>query len=227
MKIRNLPLFFTVILSFLLLGIEDLFCQPKDPKKFYPQDYVNDPLSKRDVKLKEGSNKSKTIEKKDSALTSDSREAENIIDFSNYFDQQQNREEEKQEEGSLVQQAGDKKKVLAVGLIVNSLDKEHLRLVLSDLVEAAVSNDLTIGDVYAIGNIGNLISLRESSQLAAREGWIRAVSEVPPKYAAVKTSPTYIIHTPEGEILIEGLIKRPLKALFDGAGNISLPENAG
>lgn len=94
-------------------------------------------------------------------------------------------------------------KVLAIGGIVNALDKAHLQEKMKELAEVAERFDFDIGKIWAVGTIPNITQTEEMLFLVARNGVVEAAEEAPARYK-VKLSPTWIVRTPEGEILLEG-----------------------
>lgn len=106
-------------------------------------------------------------------------------------------------------------KVLAIGGIINAVEKNHFEERMRELLEVVDRYDFNVGFVWAIGSVQNIISSKEVLFLAARQALIEAAEEPPAQYK-VKMSPTWIVRTPEGEILLEAT--GPLVANFNMKG---------
>ena len=107
-------------------------------------------------------------------------------------------------------------KVKAVSAVISSMDKTHFESGLKELIELSQRFDLAIHDVYVPGSIENL---GETSPLffpiVARGGTI-SFSNIPRRYQ-VTLSPTWIIETGEGEIIMEAT--GPLAENFNDEGD--------
>ena len=72
-----------------------------------------------------------------------------------------------------------------------------------ELSDTAVKHDLGIGEIFAIGNVTTAFDTSQDLlRVFARGGAISIRSTVPEKYK-VKKSPSWILYTREGEILLE------------------------
>lgn len=95
-------------------------------------------------------------------------------------------------------------KVLAIGGILNALDKEHFQAKARELLDVVERHDLDVGFIWAIGSFDNLTTVPEMLNLVARNGVVELAEAPPEKYASVKLSPTWIVRTPDGDIVLEG-----------------------
>lgn len=94
--------------------------------------------------------------------------------------------------------------VQSVGAILNSLDSAHYLKSLEQLTELAISRDMSIGKIYALGDLKVASENPYVGKIIARGGIIHIVSNVPKGYA-VSLSPTWIVKTAEGEVLLEAV----------------------
>jgi hypothetical protein len=94
--------------------------------------------------------------------------------------------------------------VQAVGAILNSIDSAHYLKSLEQLTELAISRDLNIGTVYALGDLKVASENPYVGKIIARGGIVHIVSNVPKGYP-VSLSPTWIVKTAEGEVLLEAV----------------------
>ena len=124
-----------------------------------------------------------------------------------------------QREGQI--QAGDltalekNHKVLSIGGVINAVDKTHFDAKLKELLEVVERYDLDVGFIWAIGSVQNLMSSPEALYLVARQGIVEA-AEAAPEHYKIKMSPTWVLRTPEGEILLEAT--GPLAGHFNMKG---------
>lgn len=110
-------------------------------------------------------------------------------------------------------------KVLQIGAIIDASESKHFEMQLEKLVEIAARTEIDLGTIYRMNDEDLYLSPggRKTAQLA----WVffaKFVSgiDLPTQYKAVKTSPTWILITKEGEILIEGTKK--LEQFIDSKG---------
>ncbi len=106
-------------------------------------------------------------------------------------------------------------KVLSVGGVINALDKDHFQEKMKELLEVVDRYDFDVGFIWAIGSVQNLVNSPEAIFLVARQAMIEA-AEAPPEHYKITMSPTWVIRTPEGEILLEAT--GPLAANFNTKG---------
>lgn len=106
-------------------------------------------------------------------------------------------------------------KVLSVGAVLNSLDKPHFEEKMKELLEVVDRYDFDVGFIWAIGSVQNLVNSPEAIYLVARRAMIEA-AEAPPEHYKISMSPTWVIRTAAGEILLEAT--GPLAANFNAKG---------
>ncbi len=94
--------------------------------------------------------------------------------------------------------------VKAIGGILNSLDPEHYQKSLEQLTSLAISRDMNIGTIYAIGDMKVASDTPYMGKIMARGGVVHIVSNIPKGYE-VSLSPTWIVKTDEGEVLLEAV----------------------
>ncbi|MBX7145098.1 MAG: hypothetical protein K1X79_11655 [Oligoflexia bacterium] len=111
--------------------------------------------------------------------------------------------------------------VNGIGLVVNSLVKEHYEETLSKLISLADMHKLKISTVYTMGDFEITTSSPALPAIVARGGVVRVVNEIPNGYD-ISLSPTYIVKTAEGEILLEAVPN--LDRYFNNQGEFLEPE---
>jgi hypothetical protein len=126
--------------------------------------------------------------------------------------------ERKVQEATLEEELPEPTRTLAVnsiGLIVNSMEREHYQRALQGLLHIADTREIKISSVYTLGNFE--IATRSSliPGVVARGGVVRVLNEIPEGYE-VTLSPTYIVKTPEGEIVLEAVSS--LERYFSSSG---------
>lgn len=98
-------------------------------------------------------------------------------------------------------------KIISISLIIGGDERsKHLEPAIS-LIELCRDRNIPIGKIYSIGNIGVKDPRFDKLliHLSVLGGLFEKVTAVPEKYAAVKSAPTWIVETEEGEILLEGV----------------------
>ena len=103
-------------------------------------------------------------------------------------------------------------KVYAVGAILNSLDSRHFISKLNDLINASREFKFSCDTVYSIGTPFASLVASEAILAQGRDDFkifeladVVSVWELPQKYSKVKSSPTWIVKTTIGEVLVEGI----------------------
>jgi hypothetical protein len=112
-------------------------------------------------------------------------------------------------------------KIIWVGAVLSSSNSDHIVEKLDELAEEAVKFDLMLGPIFLVGNTDVEAISRHVLKLEKRQAIITYRHEVPAKYSAVKLSPTWIMQTAKGQILLEGL--GPLKQNLNKNGELILP----
>jgi len=94
--------------------------------------------------------------------------------------------------------------VHSIAAIFSSASKEHLIACFKELTDVAIETDRLIDQVYTIGDMRNLDAARPYLlKMIGRNGQVQVSDELPKKYREVKMSPTYILKTEKGEIILE------------------------
>lgn len=94
--------------------------------------------------------------------------------------------------------------VKALGAIINSANAEHYEKSLAQLTDLAISKDMNIGTIYAIGDMRIASESPLMGKILARGGVVHIVSNIPKGYE-VNLSPTFIVKTEEGDVLLEAV----------------------
>ena len=94
-------------------------------------------------------------------------------------------------------------KVISLGIVVNSLDENHLERHLNTLIKTSTKLDLDINEVDFVG-IDNDITKKFGLAIVSRFGQGNFMSAPPAEYN-ISTSPTWILQTENGQILLEGI----------------------
>ena len=107
--------------------------------------------------------------------------------------------------GGVVAPAGGKKRRLLVAVYVNSLDKQHFRSVIEEVVRLHDQKLAFVTSVYHIGDY-QAITPEVSSAMAKRGISIVQLGGPPPQLQTI-TSPTWEIRTKQGRHIAEGVIR--------------------
>lgn len=204
-----------LILIVLFTPMREAFAQalPK-AKEVYKNNYANEIFGK----TKQGA-------AKDSAGKSGRSEelAGNAADKDiGFVESNTSLEAPKEVEEDLSYESKEGNKIIWLGAIINSTDSKHTVEKLKELNEEANKYDLMVGPVFLVGNT-DIASVHEMlGPLQKRQGLIDFRSEIPKKYKEVKSSPTWIMQTEKGQILLEGT--GALKRNFNKSGQLVLPE---
>ncbi len=94
-------------------------------------------------------------------------------------------------------------KVLSLGVVINSLDENHLEKHLNTLIKTSTKFDLDINEVDFVG-IDNDVTKKFGFAIISRFGEENFMSAPPIEYN-ITTSPTWILQTANGQILLEGI----------------------
>ena len=112
--------------------------------------------------------------------------------------------QEEPKEGSLLSKPG--KPVLSVSAIVSSTDFKRFKSQLESMISVCETYDIPLGDLYVVG----IFDVRDAElqqlllQFTICRGDVKLVKHVPKKYPVLR-SPSWIIETGAGEILLEGV----------------------
>ena len=107
-----------------------------------------------------------------------------------------------EEQSSLRVSAG--KRVLSLGAIMASDDPKHLNGELGKLLAVTNRHNIALGEIYFVGTGAGLSQSVHLIELIGKNARIDTPIEVPSQYR-VSLSPTWIVQTEEGQILLEGL----------------------
>lgn len=114
--------------------------------------------------------------------------------------------------------------VNAIGLVVNSMQKDHYEETLAKLLALADNHKLKISTIYTLGDFEVATSSPALPAIVARGGVVRVVNEIPNGYD-ISLSPTFVVKTGEGEILLEAVPN--LERYFNNQGDFLEPEVRG
>lgn len=107
--------------------------------------------------------------------------------------------------------------VHSIGAILSSMDKEHFLECMKELTDVAIDTDRMIAKIYTLGDMRNLEAAKGYIyKIVARSGELLVRDKVPKRYSKVTMSPTWILKTAKGEILLEAT--GPLAANFNSKG---------
>lgn len=189
------------------LSAEDTASGSSQP--FFPQNYVNTDQNSKKPEIPAQRNTQKSDQATARSMSGENKDG---LDNNSVVNQQKDNSQDRKEV-ELGEQAID---VETVGAIISSKDPQHLKDMLQELLDVAVKYDFALGDIYTVGFPPDSQALKPLLiKLSAREGKIMARAEVPEKYQVSK-SPTWIVSTAAGEILLEGT--GPLGANFNSKG---------
>lgn len=95
--------------------------------------------------------------------------------------------------------------IFFVNAIINGMDREHMYRQLMELSHVVLKQKVPLGAVYLIGSNWELTE-QEMQELRAKVGFYPGVwwSTVPSGYRITR-SPTWVLQTREGQILLEGI----------------------
>lgn len=94
--------------------------------------------------------------------------------------------------------------ILSVSAILSSKEPEHLFAKLKEFTDTVFEYKLKPDKIYVVGFINRITDAPlDWAKISIKGGQIAIVDQVPEKYP-VKLSPSWIIETKKGEILIEG-----------------------
>lgn len=94
--------------------------------------------------------------------------------------------------------------ILSIGVIVDLNDREHYEQVMSGLRETLDRTSILAGTVYTLSAGGPYME-DNFIHLYARGASLQSGTELPERYQHIALSPTYIVETNEGEILLEAV----------------------
>ena len=93
--------------------------------------------------------------------------------------------------------------IVRLGVILSGIDDKHFANTLQELLDVALKYNLALGKVVMVGPFNNPPKVDVFMGIAVLGGTEVAIDELPAKYSVSK-SPTWIVTTAKGEILLEG-----------------------
>lgn len=123
--------------------------------------------------------------------------------------------------------------VHSLGLIVDGQKREHFKAHLETLIDTASRFHLLVSQVAAIGlilpgkegiNLGDFMHSPHAFSLLALEGQLAPYAALPESLGKIERSPTWVVNTADGAVLVEGYEK--IWKLFNKKGEfLGLNEN--
>lgn len=96
--------------------------------------------------------------------------------------------------------------IKSLGVILNAMKPDHAKEYVAQLASVAFKYDLPIHNIYYVGPIHNFPEDTDRLTVKLQGGSIEG-GDAPPEKYPVKRSPTWIIETEKGEILLEGFLQ--------------------
>lgn len=122
--------------------------------------------------------------------------------------------------GALFPREGKSLPIVRIGVILNTLNQQHASEVLDELSALATKYDYEIGTIFSIGNPGSVAHSDAFMKLLLRGAKLHDQVRVPEAYNAVRLSPTWIVQTQDGQVLLEAT--GPLKSFLNERGELLL-----
>ena len=215
---------FWILLLVVALQGRDLFAQGKEQKRdFYNKDYAKTTFEDKGPAKRTPSKKLSTIAPSSNLNTFDSKSELSETSEAEEAETEVTSEQLSAEEVQAEIDFAEGKPVTLVGLLINGEDAEHAMHNLKELSDMATKYDWSIGPIMTVGRF-ELPEARDFlARLMARGGFISHFETMPERYKTVKFSPSWIIVTEEGEILLEA--PGSLKKFFNKKGQLVLPDN--
>ena len=186
-------------LSILLPGIFVFLVHPvyaEGPAEFYNKGYAHTPFDK--TKERSQKNGSKT------ATTNGAVESPVVEDEGDKAQRAIERRGQRGVKKANVMDDSEGIPILSIGVIVDVNDKAHYDEVTSNLIKTLDRSKIFAGTVYTLASFGPM-STHNYIKLHARGASLLTTDELPQRFQTVKLSPTYILQTKEGEILLEAV----------------------
>ncbi|MDC0357847.1 hypothetical protein OAO01_03455 [Oligoflexia bacterium] len=208
-SIRNNLCLFLLLLP-LCFGIHANAQDQKKPGNFFPKDYINKPGKQAAPSRKQPKDFSKPKRPAQLKKGKDAK-GKNILDL---FALDGEVVVDKKETGALPAKSAFSSGIplKSIGVILNSSDNMHFLSNLKNLIQTAIKYDLSISRVYAIGKLPRLDADEEQFSytkdmftLWLLDGLLLPSDKIPKEYNVTR-SPTWILNTSEGEILLEGML---------------------
>lgn len=110
--------------------------------------------------------------------------------------------------------------VRSIGVIMNSLDQAHVDGTLARLVETSLDLSIPINTVYSRGPLPPLTKRADMFGVSIQHGEMNFDTDLPLRFREVKRSPTWILDTAQGEVILEG-VQNPRGYLTQNAEFVS------
>ena len=94
--------------------------------------------------------------------------------------------------------------VKSIGALLNAKPSEKLFNDMRQLIDISLKYNYPVGEVTIIGSVPRSKTDMEIMGVSVRGGKLQALTKLPHKYRQVTRSPTWILETGSGEILLEG-----------------------
>jgi len=118
------------------------------------------------------------------------------------------------------------RKVKSLSIILSPDNVEHFRKHYKEFLKLRDNYGLILKNVYIVGDAEKLLDSPENEVFSegVEGGIFRYLNELPPPFAKVQTSPTYVLDTSQGGILVEGFSS--ILRCFNKRGEFIEPETA-
>ena len=200
------------LLVFLFLE-QPVAAQDVEPKRFYEEDFAKDPLNtnrgttprveRERPKPKNSTPKGTVSEKRESPQGLAGKDGKKVADTGE--DPKKLAEKETSREADDIELLLSEP-ILALGAVINSLDKAHFDTQIREVLQLATDYDLQIGVIYAIGDIRNVLADQDLLlRFAVFGGQVKPVEELPEQYRELAYSPTWLLNIEPGIIMLEGV----------------------
>ncbi|MCB0318894.1 MAG: hypothetical protein KDD56_09065 [Bdellovibrionales bacterium] len=154
------------------------------PKDFYEHDFSKRPLEETQGSFSE----EKTI--KDKASTSNPKSVESSKDSNN----------------SITESFSPGTKIQSIGVVLDSENKKHFEETLWHLKELAVKHEFPVGEITAWGGFPEGMDEKLITTLFILQAELNVAFEPADTYS-ITQSPTWVLKTQDGVILLEGINK--------------------
>lgn len=193
------------ILALLLLTMAATsFAQSTDP--FYPKNFAKDPLG-RDLRPEPNATRAPTLRATPGTVPTPGSIATPVPSV------------------GTVAPLAPGLKVKKIGAVISGLEVPHLRQAITELLQVAKKHDLDVGTVYAVGvPLEGATDQSFGAQVLAismRGGVLELTGEAP-EGLPVKRSPTWILKTDGGDVVVEGFLT--LDRFIAGDGTLLEPQ---
>jgi hypothetical protein len=116
--------------------------------------------------------------------------------------------------------------ISAVGVLLNAENDSHREEILAQLVRFSASSRIKLGTVYSLGGMVATMHSPSRKTLIKHGARIRFLAKPPKELAFIKSSPTWILSTEKGDLIIEAPVKLADLAAPDGTFMPPLEQSA-